>query len=280
MKHFLLCIFLIFVSLVKSQIQNPGFEAVTAGKPDNYNLGFYSTYNIKDTSDAHSGAKAALIRGYGDQMYTTQGAVLGIFGISGKPEALNGWYKCFLQPGDSLVFNPYVYETTLSSPFALAYAFTTTSTAVYKQFSAPISYATFTGTSVDTLYTGIYLSGPSYDANTVHIPATGTWAIIDDLTLGPIVSVEEQTNILEMEQVYPQPASAYLNLIYVVTKTADCSLSLYDITGKEVKNIFRNEKQSPGRYKAELGLHDLSPGLYFVQLKTGTEIKNAKVVKE
>lgn len=280
MKKTLLAIFSCLTYLANAQILNAGFEAVTAGKPDNYNLSFYSTYNIKDTTDSHSGSKAALIKGYSNQSYTGQGAVLGIFSTSGKPAALNGWYKCFLQPGDSLVFNPYVYETTLYSPYALGYAFTTTSSAVYKQFSAPISYVTFTGTAVDTIYTGIYLSGLGTDPSSVHIPATGTWAIIDDITLGPVVSIDEIEQESVIEGLYPQPASSFATMIYVLTQQSICSLGIYDATGKEVKAIFKDDKQTKGRYKAELDLHDLSPGLYIVQLNVDNLKRSIKIVKD
>jgi len=281
MKQIFFFIFSGVVLSMQSQILNPGFESVTGNKPDNYNLGYYSTYNIKDTSDAFSGAKAALIKGYSNQSYTIQGAICGIFSTTGKPAALNGWYKCFLQPGDSLVFNPYVYETTLYSPFALAYAFTTSSSAVYKQFSAPISYATFTGTSVDTVYTGIYLSGPNTDPANVFIPSTGTWAIIDELSLGQVItSLKEDNSTVTVEHLYPQPGGSFAYMIYLLNEQSVCSLGIFDVSGKEVKNIFREDKQTMGRYKAEIDLHDLAPGLYFVHFITGYETKVLKIIKE
>ena len=94
---------------ISSQILNPSFETVTSNKPNNYNIGFYNSYQIRDTSASHTGSHAAYIRGLSAQSYSVQGAVLGLFAMSGKPATLNGWYKCNVQPNDSLVFMAYVY---------------------------------------------------------------------------------------------------------------------------------------------------------------------------
>ena len=146
---------------MQAQILNPGFEAVTANKPDDYNLAPYTSYYIRDTAAPQSGVKAAVIRGFSGQSYTVQGAVLGVFTVTttSLPQALWGWYKCNIQPGDSLVFNPYVFQTNVFSASAFGYSYTTTSSAVYQQFSAPINYtaSAFPGTTVGTVYTGIYL---------------------------------------------------------------------------------------------------------------------------
>ena len=66
MKKLLTLIALLPFAL-SSQILNPGFESVTAGKPNNYNLGFYSSYQIHDTSASHTGSHAAYIRGLSAQ---------------------------------------------------------------------------------------------------------------------------------------------------------------------------------------------------------------------
>src|SRR4051812_5718521 len=137
MKNFLLLALAIISIQLNAQILNPGFESVTGNKPNNYNTTFYnySSYQIRDTSDAHTGLHAAYIRGLSAASYSVQGAVLGVFSTSGQPSSLQGWYKCNIVAGDSLVFNPYLYQTTTNSIYAIAYSFTTASTSVYKQFT-------------------------------------------------------------------------------------------------------------------------------------------------
>lgn len=287
MKKLLLACITIVTLQLQSQILNPGFEAVTANKPDNYNLAPYTSYYIRDTAAPYTGAKAAVIRGFSNQSYTVQGAVLGVFTVTNTslPQALWGWYKCNLQTGDSLVFNPYVYQSNVFSASAFGYSFTTTSSLIYKQFSSPINYtaSAFPGTTVGTVYTGIYLSGPNMDAQSVFIPQTGTYAIIDDLYLGsnPVTSLNN--NFLENDvivSVYPQPAINTAFMIYTLNEISLCELKLYDYTGKHIKTIFSDDKQTAGNYKAEIPVYDLAQGVYFAQLKVNGQIKTTKIIKE
>jgi hypothetical protein len=190
-----------------------------------------------------------------------------------------------LQAGDSLVFNPYVYQSTVFSAAALGYSFTTTSSAVYKQFSAPINYTAtaFPGTTVGTVYTGIYLSGTNVDAQNVFIPQTGTYAIIDDLYLGsnPVTSIKNNSSEGDIiMSVYPQPANTAAFMIYTLTKTSIVELKLFDFTGRLVKTIFTEDKQTEGNYKAEIPVYDLAQGVYIAQLKVNGEIRTAKIVKQ
>ena len=284
MKNFLLLAFAIIVTQLNAQILNPGFENVTGNKPNNWNTTFYnySSYQIRDTSASHTGARAAHIRGYSALSYSLQGAVLGVFSTTGLPSSVQGWYKCNIVPGDSLVFSPYVYQTTTSSSFVQAYSYTTTSNSVYKQFTAAFNYSAFPGPSVDTVFISVYLSGTNTDAQSVFIPQTGTWAIIDDITMGPDITtgVKETMAIEGIEKVYPQPATNMAFMIYNLTQTSICELKLFDVTGREVKTIFNNDKQTEGKYKAEIPVYDLPQGVYFAQLKVNEEIRTAKIVKQ
>lgn len=287
MKKIILFAITIICTGVQAQILNPGFEAVTANKPDDYNLAPYTSYYIRDTAAPQSGVKAAVIRGFSGQSYTVQGAVLGVFTVTttSLPQALWGWYKCNIQPGDSLVFNPYVFQTNVFSASAFGYSYTTTSSAVYQQFSAPINYtaSAFPGTTVGTVYTGIYLSGTNMDAQNVFIPQTGTYAIIDDLTLGSNPITALKNNNAESDiivNVYPQPAINTAFMIYSLSETSVCELTLCDITGKFVKTIFNEDKQTEGNYKAEIPVYDLPQGVYFAQLKVNGQIRTAKIIKQ
>jgi hypothetical protein len=267
-----------------AQILNPSFEAVTSNKPDDWNLTSYSSYFIRDTASPYAGNRAAYIKAFGAQSYSVQGAVLGVFShtVPTRPVFLEGWYKCNLQPGDSLVFSPYAYQSTVFSTNAQAYAFTTTSTAVYKQFTAPFNYSAGFGNSVGTLFVSIYLSGPSTDAQGVFIPQAGTWAIIDELRLAyPVFpGIAENEANTGIEKIYPTPSSGYSHIIYKLTSEAACSLKLFDVTGKEVLSVFEKEQQSPGRYKAEVDLSRLSQGVYFAKLSVGEAVHVSKLVKE
>jgi len=283
MKKLILSISIISCFNSTAQILNPSFETVTVGKPNNWNTSLfgYNTYQIRDTAVPHTGARAAYIRGLSAQSYSIQGAVLGVFSATGTPPSLQGWYKCNIMLGDSLVFNPYVYQTVTTGPFALAYTYTTGSTNVYKQFTAAFNYATYSVTSIDTVYVGIYLSGTNLDGQNVAIPQTGTWAIIDDiaLTSSTVTVIKESSLDGIIEKVYPQPAEDMSFLIYNLSQNSMCSLILTDINGKEIKTIFENERQTVGKYKAEIPVYDLSQGVYFARLTIDSEIRVVKIIK-
>jgi len=286
MKKLILLNFVCICFVGQAQILNPSFESVTNNKPDNYNLTSdgYGTYFLKDTAVPYTGAKAAYIKGFTGGSYTIQGGIFGIFPISGKPLAMTGWYKCNIVAGDSIVFNPYVYASGLTSASTFAYAYTTTTTAVYKQFTANFNYTSFPSATVGTIYTGIYMSGQDVDGIGLTIPKSGTWAIIDDLALvyTPTITTAIQSNVknLEVDEVYPQPAHDLVNIVYNINQNVISDLAIYDITGKFVKTVISQTTQTPGRYKAEVNCIDLEPGIYFAKLTAGRDVKVSKIIKQ
>lgn len=285
MKKIILLSLVLNVCVMNAQILNPSFESVTNTKPDDWNTtaSGYGTYFIRDTSDAHAGNHAAYLKAFGAQSYSIQGAALGTFTINSRPVALTGWYKCNIQPNDSLVFYVNVYQTAAFGGLAAnAYTYATTSTAVYKQFTSTINYTGFPLGNPQSTYIGIYFSGSNVDAEGVAIPQTGTWAIVDDLQFTqPIVTaIKEISGNLNIEEVYPQPASGMTYLVYTLQEPANCNLKVFDVTGKEVKSVFNGEKQSPGRYKAEIDLSGLSSGVYFTRLTAGSEVRVSKIVRQ
>ncbi|MBS1651619.1 MAG: T9SS type A sorting domain-containing protein [Bacteroidetes bacterium] len=284
MKKNLLSIFCCAAVIGSAQILNPSFEAVSGGKPLNWNTSLYNynTYFIKDTSAAHTGNHAALIKGFSGQPYTVQGAVLGLFSISGKPLTVSGWYKCNLMPGDSLALQPYAYQgNTSSSTNYYCYNVTTSNTSVYKQITASFTYPPISPTTYDTLFVDFYLSGTAVDGGGIHIPSTGSWAIIDDIsmTTATVTGINENGENGIIEKVYPQPSGNLTYLIYTINNNANCSLEITDITGKKMLTVFENEKQSFGRYKAEIATESLSQGIYFAKLSVNDRLIVYKIIK-
>ncbi len=290
MKKLTLLSIMLSGSFLHSQILNPSFESVTANKPDNWNTAanFYNTYYIRDTSDAKAGLRGAYIKGFSAQSYSVQGAALGTFTMNTRPIALTGWYKSNIVAGDSLVFYVNLYQSSVySGSVANGFANTLSSTQTYKQFTATINYASFPPGNAGSTYIGIYFSGSNVDAQGYTIPQTGTWAIIDDLAFtypppptNTFVAIPEINGKVDVEMIYPQPATDVICFIYSLHETATVDLQLIDITGKSVKTTINNEKQSGGRYKSTIDLSDLAPGVYFAKLKAGNETKVSKIIKQ
>jgi hypothetical protein len=205
-----------------------------------------------------------------------------------RPIALTGWYKSNIVAGDSLVFYVNLYQSSVySGSVANGFANTLSSTQTYKQFTATINYASFPPGNAGSTYIGIYFSGSNVDAQGYTIPQTGTWAIIDDLAFtypppptNTFVAIPEINGKVDVEMIYPQPATDVICFIYSLHETATMDLQLIDVTGKSVKTNINNEKQSAGRYKSIIDLSDLAPGVYFAKLKAGNETKVSKIIKQ
>jgi hypothetical protein len=127
-----------------------------------------------------------------------------------------------------LVFNPYLFQTTTNSLYAIAYSYTTSSNSVFKHFTASFNFTTFPITSAYTVFISVYLSGQGFDAQSVHIPQTGNWAIIDNITMGRDLNTGvKETNVeVGIEQGYSQHSTNKAFLIYNLTETSICQLKI------------------------------------------------------
>lgn len=79
--------------------------------------------------------------------------------------------------------------------------------------------------------------------------------------------------------VFPNPISSSTTLEFYLTGKKNISISVYDVTGREVKNIPSRELQQ-GNNKITIDLSELNNGIYFCQLKYIGAIQNFKLVKQ
>ncbi len=102
-----------------------------------------------------------------------------------------------------------------------------------------------------------------------HEDETGIYAqnISIDGNLGPTgINDKGKTNDNSLSN-YPNPFSATTTIEYTISETGKTTISLYDIRGHFVKNIF-NGTRTPGTYSIVFNSDELSPGIYFYSLKT------------
>ena len=99
-----------------------------------------------------------------------------------------------------------------------------------------------------------------------------------------LVGVNNNLNIVpenfSLDQNYPNPFNPTTSIKYSVPELLKVKLSVFDITGKEI-NTLVNEKQSIGRHEIKFNAADLSSGIYFYELNTGSfrEVKRMVLVK-
>jgi len=68
-----------------------------------------------------------------------------------------------------------------------------------------------------------------------------------------------------LEQNYPNPFNPTTNINYTVGMTSVVSISVYDMTGKEVA-VLLNESKPAGRYSVEFNAANMPSGVYFYKL--------------
>jgi len=103
---------------------------------------------------------------------------------------------------------------------------------------------------------------------TVH---SGSYFILDDLTLGSTVSVQDKEKISELpekiilNQNYPNPFNSSTTISYQLPDYSEIALKIYDLKGREVKTLV-NQEQPAGTYEVNLDGSDLASGIYIYRL--------------
>jgi len=93
-------------------------------------------------------------------------------------------------------------------------------------------------------------------------------------------SYTEISNSFKLYQNYPNPFNPVTNLEFEISNSGFVSLKVYNILGKEVATVVK-ENLNPGTYRYSFNASELSSGLYFYTLSTQgfTETKRMILVK-
>jgi len=81
----------------------------------------------------------------------------------------------------------------------------------------------------------------------------------------------------ELSQNYPNPFNPTTGIKYAVSSMQFVTLKIYDILGNEVA-ILVNEEKPSGVYEVEFDAKNLSSGVYFYQLKSGSFVETKKMM--
>jgi len=77
---------------------------------------------------------------------------------------------------------------------------------------------------------------------------------------------------------FPNPASAYVNVLFVPSHTAKSSIEMYDVSGRLVINIYNGEVQQGKPYQRKVDTRNLSAGTYIIRFRNGEFIETKKLV--
>lgn len=81
----------------------------------------------------------------------------------------------------------------------------------------------------------------------------------------------------ELSQNYPNPFNPVTRIQYSVNSMELVSLKIYDILGNEVATLV-NKEQPAGRYELMFNAEELSSGIYFYKLQSGSLIQTKKMI--
>lgn len=76
-------------------------------------------------------------------------------------------------------------------------------------------------------------------------------------------------DVFKLSQNYPNPFNPSTNIEFTIPADGSVRLDLYDITGREVKNLLSGN-YSAGYYNVKINAEDLSGGIYFYRLTAGS----------
>lgn len=77
----------------------------------------------------------------------------------------------------------------------------------------------------------------------------------------------------------PNPFSSSINISYSMPQAGNVDIKVYDILGKEVATIVKNESQASGKHDLKWD-NSLDNGIYFIHMKVGDKTIVRKVVRQ
>jgi subtilisin-like proprotein convertase family protein len=120
------------------------------------------------------------------------------------------------------------------------------------------------------------------DDNTSDTGRMYAWGI--QINNSPLVGVQNVSNEIprrfELKQNYPNPFNPATIINFQIPTEGFVKLSVYDITGREVKTLI-NENMHAGVYNIDFNGSDLSSGVYFYKLEANgfSDVKKMMLVK-
>ncbi len=189
------------------------------------------------------------------------------FGLAGDPVAGIGWYEGAGWPGGPDPADRRVFVS--SGPFYFA-----------------------VGDTQEVVYAIIMARG-SDNINSVKVLKDKAKAVTNFYYLGILSNVKDNKTVLVkfyLYQNYPNPFNPSTTIKYSIptppvsspllkgrTKEGFVTLKVYDILGREVTTLV-NEEKPAGNYQVTFDGSKLSSGVYFYQLKTGTNNSTKKLL--
>jgi hypothetical protein len=94
--------------------------------------------------------------------------------------------------------------------------------------------------------------------------------------LGAVNNPVKEANSFILNQNYPNPFNPATIINYSIPKTSLVTIKVYDILGKEVATLV-NEQKIAGNYSVQFDAGNLSSGIYFYRMQSGSFSQTKKL---
>lgn len=95
-----------------------------------------------------------------------------------------------------------------------------------------------------------------------------------------ISAVEDDEKVplkFELKNNYPNPFNPSTKIEFTIPVSAQTTLKIYDVLGREIKTLI-NEVKQPGHYEIDFDASKLSSGVYFYRLTADNKIQTRKMI--
>lgn len=272
--------FFINQTIAQTTIPNAGFENWS----DAYNatswnsVNFLTIHSIQRSTDSHSGTYAAkmstqTVLGNTIPGITALGTidmvnkqVNGGIPFSGKPIALNGFFKYNPIGNDSMLIGVILTRTTAGVQDTIGGGIFTNKTTVssYTPFTLPIYYNTNITGNPDTLNI-VFL------ATSIATGGNGTTLFIDDLSFEYSSNEIKENHSIECK-IYPNPASDLITISCKNIASNPNQVIIYNLAGQ----IIYNNTFTASQFK--INVADFNEGIYFIKVSNNNLNKIQKLI--
>lgn len=122
---------------------------------------------------------------------------------------------------------------------------------------------------------GIFKDRPNKDS--LYVVTDKGMYLVKDIYSGIKQISSNIPERFELSQNYPNPFNPETNIIYKINKAGLNTLNVYDITGKKIAELL-NEYQAAGTYLIAFNGKNLSSGIYYYKLESGSQSEIKKMV--
>ncbi len=91
-----------------------------------------------------------------------------------------------------------------------------------------------------------------------------------------IEATTESPRVFTLEQNYPNPFNPSTNIRFSLPEQAEVTLSIFDVTGREVANVINGKILQAGNHSLEFNASALTSGVYLYTLKAGDRSQTKK----